>query len=146
MIWPVLSKNGNYVYDNETIMFSGGGNGPYYGLEMKENIEESIFYIQALLNHRLLEDLLESKSSIFNDNYYSHGKQFIEDLPIRKIDFSNLEEKKYHDDIVENVKRLMELFKKLKLVKNNEEKILLERVIKIETDNLNNIIDMLYQI
>lgn len=146
LIWPVLSKNGNYVYDNETIMFSGGGNGPYYGLEMKENIEESIFYIQALLNHRLLEDILESKSSIFNDNYYSHGKQFIEDLPIRKIDFSNLEEKKYHDDIVENVKRLMELFKKLKSVKNNEEKILLERVIKIEKDNLNNIIDMLYQI
>ena len=146
LIWPVLSKNGNYVYDNETIMFSGGGNGPYYGLEMKENIEESIFYIQALLNHRLLEDILECKSSIFNDNYYSHGKQFIEDLPIRKIDFSNPEEKKYHDDIVENVKRLMELFKKLKSVKNNEEKILLKRVIKIEEDNLNNIIDMLYQI
>ena len=76
MIWPVLSQNGNYVYDNETIMFSGRGNSPYYGLEMKENIEESIFYIQALLNHRLLEDILESKSSIFNGNYYSHGYHF----------------------------------------------------------------------
>ncbi|MCI8621597.1 MAG: hypothetical protein HFJ50_07935 [Clostridia bacterium] len=76
LIWPVLSQNGNYVYDNETIMFSGGGNGLYYGLEMKENIEESIFYIQALLNHKLLEDILESESSIFNGNYYSHGYHF----------------------------------------------------------------------
>lgn len=146
LIWPVLSQNGNYVYDNQMIMFSGGGNGPYYGLEMKDGVNESIFYIQVLLNHKFLEDILESKSSIFNGNYYSHGKQFIENLPIRKIDFSNSKERKYHDDIVKSVKNIMKLFEKLKSLKNNEEKMLLERIIKLENDNLDKLIDILYQI
>lgn len=43
LIWPVLSLDANYVFDDEKISFTGGGNGPFYGLEMKSDVKESIF-------------------------------------------------------------------------------------------------------
>ena len=54
LVWPVLSLSSNYVYDDELVVFTGGGNGPFYGLQMKQNAQESIFYVQAILNHWLM--------------------------------------------------------------------------------------------
>jgi hypothetical protein len=36
LIWPVLSLDANYVYDKELVVFTGGGNGPFYGIEMRK--------------------------------------------------------------------------------------------------------------
>ena len=33
LVWPVLSTSSNYVYDNDMVVFTGGGNGPFYGIE-----------------------------------------------------------------------------------------------------------------
>ena len=68
------------------VVFTGGGNGPFYGIEKKATSQESIFYIQAILNHWLMELLVKSRASTFRGDYYSHGKQFIATLPIFKID------------------------------------------------------------
>lgn len=67
------------------VVFTGGGNGPFYGLQMKQSSQESIFYVQAILNHWLMELLVKSKASTFRGDYYSHGKQFIASLPIYRI-------------------------------------------------------------
>ncbi len=80
LVWPVLSLSSNYVYDDELVIFTGGGNGPFYGLQMKQNAQESIFYVQAILNHWLMELLVKSKASTFRGDYYSHGKQFYCDI------------------------------------------------------------------
>ena len=85
LVWPVLSLSSNYVYDDEMVVFTGGGNGPFYGLQMKQSSQESIFYVQAILNHWLMELLVKSKASTFRGDYYSHGKQFIASLPIYRI-------------------------------------------------------------
>lgn len=34
LVWPVLSTSSNYVYDNDMVVFTGGGNGPFYGIEI----------------------------------------------------------------------------------------------------------------
>lgn len=146
LIWPVLSLDSNYVFDDEMIAFTGGGNGPFYGLEMKEKTQESIFYIQAILNHWISEEIVKSKASFFRGGYYSHGKQFVAELPIIRIDFNNQEEKKLHDEIVEKVMLVMELSSKKKLVTNQGEKDTLSRAIESIQYQINTIITGMYGI
>lgn len=144
LVWPVLSVNSNYVYDNEMVVFTGGGNGPFYGLEMKSSSQESIFYIQAVLNHWLMELLVKSKASVFRGDYYSHGKQFIASLPIYKINFDNPDETAKHNRIVEYVHTIMQLKEQLLAAPNTAQKMVLERSITAIKNDLNKAIDELY--
>ena len=146
LVWPVLSMGSNYVYDDEMVVFTGGGNGPFYGLEMKTVSRESIFYIQAILNHWLMELLVKSKASTFRGDYYSHGKQFIATLPIYKIDFDNPIEATKHQKIVESVQTVMRLKAQLTVVPNAAQRTVIERSITAVKNNLNSEIDELYQV
>ena len=108
LIWPVLSLEARYAYDDQDITFTGGGNGPYYGLRPLPDTALSIHYLQAVLSHPAIEAMVRARGSAFRGGYRSHGKQFIKDLPIRQIDFANVEEKNAHDRIVELVKTLIQ--------------------------------------
>lgn len=146
LIWPVLSTGANYVYDNETTVFTGGGNGPFYGLEMKAASRESIFYIQAILNHPLTELLVKNKTSTFRGDYYSHGKQFVEMLPIYKIDFENPAEAAKHQRIVDLVQTIMELEEQLEAAPNAVQSAVVKRSAAAVKRELNRAIDALYQL
>lgn len=146
LVWPVLSLTSNYVYDDEMVVFTGGGNGPFYGLQMKQNTQESIFYVQAILNHWLMEFLVKSKASTFRGDYYSHGKQFITTLPIYRIDYENPAEVQKHDDIVEHVRTIMSLKNQANHARNATEKTVFERSASAVNDELNALIDALYQV
>ncbi|MCD8127119.1 MAG: Eco57I restriction-modification methylase domain-containing protein [Clostridiales bacterium] len=146
LVWPVLSLGANYVFDDEMVVFTGGGNGPFYGLEMKSGGQMSIFYIQAILNHWLMELLVKSKASTFRGDYYSHGKQFIATLPVYNIDFENAEECRIHDTIVQQVLLQMQLKSQLTAVPNNAQRIVLERAVNTAQQELQSLLDDLYGI
>ena len=145
LVWSVLSKRGNYVFDNYAA-FTGGGNGPYYGLSMKPNVQESIYYLQALLNHWFLEDIVRFSASGFRGGYYSHGKQFIAGLPIRRINFSNSDECQAHDAIVNCVKQLMKLGAAMRKERVSSRRKPLEKAMESVEMQLNDIVDRLYDI
>lgn len=109
LVCKVLSKEPCYVYENNAIAFTGGGNGPYYGIRPKDDVPESIFYIQAILNWKRMDEIVKVSSSTFRDNYYSHGKQYVEDIPIHRIDFTDYRQKDIHDGIVSRVRKMMNL-------------------------------------
>ena len=146
LIWAVESLFANYVFDNDKNMFTGGGNGPYYGLTKPAETKESIFYIQALLNSKLLENMVESIAPKIRGGYYSHGKEYIESLPIYRIDFSKPDQKMMHDDIVEKVQMMMDLYEKYEkeVIPSAKEQIL-KTITNIDTD-LESKIEELYQI
>lgn len=146
LVWPVLSTSSNYVYDNDMVVFTGGGNGPFYGIEKKATSQESIFYIQAILNHWLMELLVKSRASTFRGDYYSHGKQFIATLPIYKIDFENPAEVANHNQIVEMVQNIMQLKEQLVSAPNAARRTVLEHSITAINAELNSAIDELYQV
>jgi type I restriction-modification system DNA methylase subunit len=106
LIWPVLSLGARYAYDDQDIVFTGGGNGPYYGLRPSTETELSIHYLQAVLSHPVIEAMV--RGSLFRGGYRSHGKQFVKDLPIHQIDFADADEKAVHDKIVDLVKTLIQ--------------------------------------
>jgi len=82
LIVQVLSREPRYAFDDTSSMFTGGGNGPYYGLRPKEGSTFSLLYILSVLCHPLSEAMIRTRTSVFRGGYYSHGKQFLERLPI----------------------------------------------------------------
>lgn len=111
LIWPVLSTRTAYVYDENNLKFTGGGNGPYYSL--LNTAPYSLLYIAAILSHPLFEAMVKAGASEFRGEYYSHGKQFIESLPIKTIDFANKSEKSQHDEIVSAVEEIIHTKKQI---------------------------------
>ncbi|NBK77439.1 endonuclease [bacterium D16-76] len=144
LIWPVLSLDSNYIYDNDLTVFTGGGNGPFYGIEMKPGTGESIFYVQAVLNHWLMEFLVRKSASTFRGGYYSHGRQFVAELPIFRIDFSDEGQKAIHDSIVEQVHLLERLNLRMNEAQNSSTKKALERAIVTAGSSLSDMIDSIY--
>lgn len=69
------------TFDEENIFFSGGGNGPYYGVRPKSTTE--VLYLLALLNHPIFDRWVKLRSSVFRGGYYSFGRQFIADFPVK---------------------------------------------------------------
>jgi hypothetical protein len=82
IILPVLSVEPRYAYDDSNIMVTGGGNGPYYMVRPRDGMGVSNHFLLAVLNHPLSEAFIRTNTSLFQGSYYSHGKQFIENLPI----------------------------------------------------------------
>lgn len=105
LIWPVLSTSPSYIYDSSNLQFTGGGNGPYYSLIC--NSKYSPLYILGILSHPLFEKMVKSGASEFRGDYYSHGKQFIENLPIHQVDFADTLQAQKHNEIVKIVSQLI---------------------------------------
>jgi hypothetical protein len=51
-------------------------------IRAKEDAPISTLYLLAILNHPLCEAMIRTNTSVFRGGYYSHGKQFIKELPI----------------------------------------------------------------
>ena len=112
LVWSVLMKRGEprYVYDDNNVVFTGGGNGPYYGLRIRPDSSLSLFYIQAVLHHPVIDAMVAG--STFQGGYISHGKQFVEELPIKDIDFNDAEEKGIYDNLIRVTRLLNDLARK----------------------------------
>src|ERR1035441_140196 len=108
LIVQVLAQAGRYAYDPNNIYFTGGGNGPYYGLRWASAEESrSLHYLQALLSSRLLDFYLHRISTTFHGGYFSYGKQFITQLPIQPLDFGVVSDRAEHDALVALVGRIL---------------------------------------
>jgi hypothetical protein len=142
IVFPVLSQKPSYIIDDTNFQFTGGGNGPYYSIT--SNSDYSIYYLAGLLSHPVLEAMVKSRASEFREDYYSHGKQFIENLPIRTIDFTDTEEKKAHNKIVSTVKSLISTKHSLKAEGEYAKNRIIHRKINRLYNNLFNEIDVLY--
>jgi hypothetical protein len=82
-----------------------------YGITLRPAVRESPKYVLGLLNSRLLDMYLKSVSTTMRGGFFRYFTQFVERLPIRRIDFSNKTDKARHDKMVELVTRMMELKK-----------------------------------
>ena len=147
LVVQVISLSGRYAYDNTGIYFTGGGNGPYYGVRWFEQYQRhSLHYLQALLNSKLLDGFLHSISSPFRGGYWSYGKRFIELIPIRTINFDDPTDKKRHDDMVALVERMLELHKRLAAAKTGQEKTVLQRQIDATDKQIDRLVYELYEL
>lgn len=143
LLWPVLSTEAAYVYDQANLQFTGGGNGPYYALT--NNSEYSLKYFMGILSNPIFEKFIKAGASEFRGAYYSHGKQFLKNVPIRIIDQSNKSEVKLYEEIISYVDKLIGVSTQLSTT-HGPDKAVLRRKKDILYDGLIKAVNNLYGI
>lgn len=131
--YPDLSEN--YYFINVT---TGG-----YGITVDDSIG-SLKYICALLNSRLLDLHLRQVSTTFHGGYFAANKQYIERMPIRAIDFSDPDDVKMHDRIVELAERMIELQQTLAEAKIERERKVIGQQISATDKQIDHLVYELY--
>ena len=71
-------------------------------------------------------------------------KQYIEQLPVVMIDFSNKTEKALHDKLVSHVETMLSLHQRLAAVKTPDERTRLERQIAATDEQIDRLVYELY--
>ena len=139
LIIPGLSLSARYAYDPNGLLITGGSNGPYNALRSTKE-ETPNLYLLAVLSHPLCEAMVRTLTSVFSGGWYSHSKQFIQDLPIP------IPNKEDRDMIVRLVKDVIKTNKKLARIQRPSERIKFQRhLLSLET-SIENKVTNLYKL
>jgi len=111
LLVPLLADHGMFSefpqgQDRFCLMASGGftiKTGGAFGLSRR--------YLLGVLNSKLIFSYLRQISNIFRGGWITCTKQYVTQLPIRTIDFSDPADKARHDRMVALVERMLELNK-----------------------------------
>lgn len=99
IIVGVLSQGDKYAIDYHGTLISSGGTAGYCMITLPEDFPYSIYYIQALLNSKYLEWFSALNGEVFRGGYIARGTKVLKKLPIRVIDFDNINDGEMHDKI-----------------------------------------------
>ncbi len=127
-----LDENGEYA-------FTSG-----YAITLKAGVSESIKYILGLLNSRVLDFYLKQISTTLRGGFFRYFTQYIEQLPIRVIDFANPADVAHHDQIVALVESMLDLHRKLAGAKTPQSKRLLQQQIDLTDRQIDALVYELY--
>ena len=123
MIIGVLSQADKYAIDTKGTFVTSGGTAGYCMVRVPEGKHYSIYYIQTILGSIQGEWMASLYGEIFRGGYIARGTKVLKQLPIRTIDFTNVEDVSLHDAIVDKQKRLIDLGDKMAGVKSNPRKL-----------------------
>jgi len=147
IIVGVLSQGDKYAIDYNGTLISSGGTAGYCMITLPDDCKYSIYYIQALLNSKYLEWFSSLIGEVFRGGYIARGTKILKKLPIRIIDFNNLEDKLLHDNITIIQKRLIEIQNKMdKNIGNNRKLTILQKQFNNTKIKLNNLLKILYNL
>lgn len=127
---------GNNYFVNVTTGGFGVKISPEYG---------KLEYFTGLLNSKLLDTFLKLISTNFRGGYFAANKQFLDQLPIRLIDFNCPSEKMLHDEMVKLVERMLDLHDQLPSVSGQARKVL-EALIAATDRDINALVYQLYDL
>ena len=130
ILTPSIANRASFTLDIDDYYYfvgSGGGGGGGYGITVRTDSPLAYEYILGLLNSKLLDTYLKSISSPFQHGYYAYNRQYIEQLPIRTINFSDPTDKARHDRMVSLVEGMLAAKRQLAGAGTEAERNLYER-------------------
>lgn len=148
LLAPSIATGSCFTIDAEGKYYfvgSGGGGGGGYGIALKEDMF-SYYYLLGLLNSALLSLYLKKISTQFRGGYIALNRQYIEQLPIRPINFSISADKARHDNMVQLVDQMLLLNKQLAEAKTGHEQTLLQRQIDATDKQIDKLVYELYEL
>lgn len=147
IIVGVLSVGDKYAIDIHGTLISSGGTAGYCVVAVPDTSEYSIYYIQAILNSKYLEWVSALYGEVFRGGYIARGTKVLKNLPIRKIDFTNPQEKAIHDKIVETQNELIRIYGQIDANVGNQRVLRpLQAQFAREKANLENLLVKLYDL
>ncbi len=113
-----------------------------FGLTVQEG-RESLNYLTGLLNSKLLDVYLKQVTPNFRGGYFGANKRYLDQLPIRTIDFANPNDVAMHDKMVELVDEMLDRHKQLPGL-TGEGRRVAERVIQTVDGEIDALVYRLY--
>lgn len=117
-----------------------------YAITLRADAKEAPKYILGILNSRLLDFFLKKVSTTMRGGFFRYFTQFIEQLPIREINFSNRADKSRHDSMVTLVDQMLSLHKQLAAAKTSHGRTFLERQIEQTDRKIDRLVYALYDL
>lgn len=105
ILTPYLSSGSNFTI-SENMLF---GTGAVVGITLREDLDESIYYILGLLNSCWVNKYIKAKTPEFSGGYHKFNSVYLKQIPIRLINFEQKSEVAIYKKIVEKVKKILKL-------------------------------------
>jgi type I restriction-modification system DNA methylase subunit len=115
------------------------------GITLKpEYQKQGLLYLLGLLNSKLLRWYFPFVSAPFRGGWMSANRQFLSQIPIRTMNFSDPADKARHDKMVTLVDQMLSLYKQLAAAKTPDEKIRIQRQIDATDHQIDQLVYELY--
>ncbi|MBI5291659.1 MAG: Eco57I restriction-modification methylase domain-containing protein, partial [Chloroflexi bacterium] len=114
-----------------------------FGITIEESHGE-LEYFTSLLNSHLLDWFLKQVSTTFHGGYFAANKQFLVQLPIRPINFSDPADKARHDKMVQLVESMLALHKHRAAARTQAEQEQIQRQIDATDRKIDALVYELY--
>ncbi len=143
----ILSKGNKYAIDNSKTLVSSGGTAGYCMIAISEETPYSIYYIQALLNSKMLEWYCSLIGEVFRGGYIARGTKVLQNLPIKCINFEDTSELELYNSIVQHQQKLIDIQKNIDKNSNNHRECeLYKRNFSVEYRSLEANLKQLYNL
>jgi len=105
---PDIADGASFALDEKgAYAFTSG-----YGITLRSDVRMSIKYILGLLNSKLLDFYLKRMSTTLRGGFFRYFTQYIEQLPIRQIDFNDPADEARHEQMVSLVRKMLKAKKR----------------------------------
>jgi len=115
-----------------------------YGNIINEALVGSTTYLLGLLNSRVLDFYLKRVSTTLRGGYFRYFTQFLQQLPIRTIDFSDPSDEDLHRQVVKLVEQMIELYQRLSAARSPTDRNFLQRQINATDHQIDRLVYELY--
>ena len=134
-LYATYDIKGNHFLDNVDVG----------GITLKSAYQEQgLVYLLGLLNSRLLRWYFPFVSAPFRGGWLSANRQFLSQLPISTINFSDPADKVRHDRMVQMVEQMLSLHKQLANAKTPDDKTRFQRQIDATDHQIDQLVYELY--
>jgi hypothetical protein len=137
---PDIADRASFALDEQgSYAFTSG-----YAITLRSDVAESLKYILGLLNSKVLDFYLKNVSTTMRGGFFRYFTQFIEQLPIRTINFSDPADKQRHDQMVALVERMLALHRQRAAARTPTEQTMLDRQIAAIDAQIDRLVYVLY--
>jgi hypothetical protein len=137
---PDIANRAQFAFDESgKFAFTSG-----YGITLKLGIKISPLYVLGLLNSKLLDFYLKRVSTPMQNGFFRYFTQFIQQLPIRTINFSDPADVAHHDYMVVLVEQMLKLHQDLAAALTPDLKTALHRQIDATDTQIDHLVYDLY--
>jgi len=147
ILTPSIANGACFTFDSKDYFYfmgSGGGGGGGYGITLIPEEKMSYYFLLGILNSKLSTFYIRKISSTFRGGYIALNRQYIEQLPIRTINFSDPADVTRHDKMVTLVERMLDLNKQLPEARTDQEQTFTQRRIAATDKEIDDLVYELY--
>jgi type I restriction-modification system DNA methylase subunit len=142
IVVPELSDSNRFALTDSSLFYGD----TVCGITVLPDTDEDLAFILGILNSKLIEFYYKQTTVPKANKFYIYKTMFLKHLPIRRIDFSNQEEKNLHDRMTILVGQILSLHTQVADAKTSTDKIITQRQLDAVDHQIDKLVYELYDL